>query len=66
MVKDLADLYDVTTGNLYKAVKGNLKSFPDDCMFQVTEAEFKTLIFQNGTSSWGGTRKCHMLLPNRE
>jgi hypothetical protein len=26
-------------------------------MFQVTEEEFKNLIFQIGTSSWGGTRK---------
>ena len=26
-------------------------------MFQVSDEEFKNLIFQNGTSSWGGTRK---------
>jgi hypothetical protein len=26
-------------------------------MFQLTNEEFKNLIFQNGTSSWGGTRK---------
>ena len=55
--KDLAELYDVTTGNLNKAVKRNLKRFPSDFMFQLTEAEFKNLIFQSGTSSWGGTRK---------
>lgn len=55
--KDLADLYDVTTGNLNKAVKRNFKRFPGDFMFQLTEAEFKNLIFQNGTSGWGGTRK---------
>ncbi len=55
--KDLAELYDVTTGNLNKAVKRNLKRFPKDFMFQLTEAEFKNLIFQTGTSSWGGTRK---------
>jgi ORF6N domain len=35
----------------------NLKRFPDDFMFQLTEEEFKNLIFQIGTSSWGGTRK---------
>jgi phage regulator Rha-like protein len=57
MDRDLAELYDVTTGNLNKAVKRNLKRFPDDFMFQLTETEFKNLIFQNGTSSWGGTRK---------
>ena len=55
--KDLAELYDVTTGNLNKAVKRNLKRFPEDFMFQLTETEFKNLIFQSGTSSWGGTRK---------
>ena len=49
--------YDVTTGNLNKAVKRNLKRFPEDFMFQLTEAEFKNLIFQSGISSWGGTRK---------
>jgi hypothetical protein len=55
--KDLGELYDVTTGNLNKAVKRNLKRFPEDFMFQLTEAEFKNLIFQSGISSWGGTRK---------
>lgn len=54
--KDLAELYGVTTGNLNKAVKRNLLRFPVDFMFQLTEKEFKNLIFQNGTSSWGGTR----------
>jgi len=26
-------------------------------MFQLSEEEFSNLIFQNGTSSWGGARK---------
>lgn len=26
-------------------------------MFQLTEEEFRNLMFQNGISSWGGTRK---------
>lgn len=55
--KDLAELYGVTTGNLNKAVGRNLKRFPSDFMFRLSEEEFKNLIFQNGTSSWGGTRK---------
>jgi len=55
--RDLAELYGVTTGNLNKAVDRNLDRFPDDFMFQLTKAEFKNLIFQFGTSSWGGTRK---------
>lgn len=59
--KDLAELYQVTTGNLNKAVKRNIKRFPPDFMFQLTKEEFdelnQNLIFQNGTSNWGGTRK---------
>lgn len=55
--KDLAELYHVTTGNLNKAVGRNLKRFPDDFMFQLNDVEFKNLKFQNGMSSWGGTRK---------
>ncbi|WP_130892523.1 ORF6N domain-containing protein [Paraprevotella xylaniphila] len=59
--KDLAELYQVATGNLNKAVKRNMKRFPPDFMFQLTNEEFsmlkQNLIFQNGTSSWGGTRK---------
>ena len=58
------ELYQVTTSNLNKAVKRNIKRFPPDFMFQLTKEEFEelrnNLIFQNGISSWGGTRK----LPN--
>lgn len=54
--KDIAKMYEVTTGNLNKAVKRNADRFPEDFMFQLTNEEFD-LIFQNGTSSWGGTRK---------
>jgi hypothetical protein len=55
--KDLAVSYGVTTGNLNKAVQRNIKRFPEDFMFQLTKKEFDDLIFQSGTSSWGGTRK---------
>ena len=59
--RDLAVLYQVTTGNLNKSVQRNIKRFPSDFMFQLTKEEFdqlKTnLIFQNGISNWGGTRK---------
>ena len=55
--KDLAELYGVTTSNLNKAVKRNFERFPEDFMFQLNEDEFNNLIFQIGTSSWGGTRK---------
>ena len=59
--RDLAELYQVTTGNLNKAVKRNIRRFPPDFMFQLTKDEFvklkNDLIFQNGISNWGGTRK---------
>lgn len=55
--RDLALLYDVTTGNLNKAVKRNLKRFPSDFMFRLTASEQRNLIFQIGISSWGGSRK---------
>lgn len=55
--KDLAELYQVETRYLNKAVKRNFKRFPIDFMFQLTEDEVKILMFQFGTSSWGGTRK---------
>ena len=54
--KDLAQMYEVTTFNLNKAVKRNINRFPEDFMFQLNNEEFN-LIFQNGISSWGGTRK---------
>ena len=55
--EDLAELYGVTTGNLNKAVKRNIARFPEDFMFQLTKEEFDNLIFQIGTSGWGGRRK---------
>ncbi len=55
--KDLAELYGVETFNLNKAVKRNIDRFPEDFMFQLSKEEFQNLIFQNGISSWGGTRK---------
>ena len=44
--KDLAELYQVATGNLNKAVKRNLKRFPSDFMFQLTTEEWESLRFQ--------------------
>jgi hypothetical protein len=55
--RDLAELYQVTTGNLNKAVSRNLDRFPSDFMFRLTKEEFDNLIFHFGTSRWGGTRK---------
>ena len=54
--KDLAELYGVETRQLIQAVKRNLKRFPEDFMFQLSEQEFKILRSQYVISSWGGRR----------
>ncbi len=51
--QDLAELYGVMTGNLNKTVKRNLRRFPDDFMFQLTEAEWESLLFQIGIAKQG-------------
>ncbi|MBI1781438.1 MAG: ORF6N domain-containing protein [Sphingobacteriales bacterium] len=53
----LAEMYGVATRVLNQSIKRNLNRFPKDFMFQLSEKEFKNLISQNVTSSWGGTRK---------
>jgi len=54
---DLAQLYGVETRVFNQSVKRNLKRFPADFMFQLSEHEFQNLISQSVTSSWGGRRK---------
>lgn len=46
--RDLAGLYGVTTFNLNKAVKRNIRRFPDDFMFRLTPEEYRSLRFQIG------------------
>ena len=53
---DLSDLYGVETKVLLQAVKRNLKRFPEDFAFVLTNQEFSNLRSQFVTSSWGGTR----------
>lgn len=53
---DLAELYEVSTGNLNLAVRRNPTRFPDDFMFQLTKEEFENLRLQSAISSWGGRR----------
>jgi len=63
--QDLAELYEVETKALNRAVKRNPGRFPEDFMFQLSADEFDNLRFQSGTSSlrsqigtsrWGGRR----------
>jgi phage regulator Rha-like protein len=55
---DLAELYQVATGNLNLAVRRNASRFPEDFMFQLTQEEFENLRLQFATSSsgYGGRR----------
>ena len=41
---DLAEMYEIETKNLNKAVKRNIERFPEDFMFQLTDEEAKYLI----------------------
>lgn len=54
--RDLAELYDVETGHLNRAVKRNIKRFPEDFMFQLSKNEVGNLKCQNGIARWGGSR----------
>ena len=54
---DIANLYEVETRVLNQAVKRNIKRFPSDFMFQLSNKEFDNLMSQSVISSWGGTRK---------
>ncbi len=56
---DLAELYGVTTGNLNLAVRRNPNRFPDDFVFQLTDAEFEDLLLQTARAKTrGGRRQC--------
>jgi hypothetical protein len=54
--RDLAQLYEVSTGRLNEAVKRNIERFPNDFMFQLTGEEMTNLISQFAISRWGGRR----------
>ncbi len=56
---ELADLYEVETKNLNRAVKRNRERFPEDFVFQLTSEEWEALRVrcQIGTSPKGGGRQ---------
>lgn len=55
---DLAELYGVETKYLNKAVKRNNLRFPEDFMFQLTQAELNELQrINNDKNHYGGSRK---------
>src|SRR5258707_67434 len=57
---DLAELYQITTGNLNLAVRRNSKRFPEDFMFQLTKGEADALVLQiaRAKTGRGGRRAC--------
>lgn len=56
--KDLAKLYEVETRIINRNVQRNIKRFPPDFMFQLTEEEYEILRSQFGISklNHGGRR----------
>src|SRR5262245_25625736 len=50
---DLAELYQVTTGNLNLAVRHNSNRFPPDFMFQLTKEEARSLLLQTARTKTG-------------
>jgi hypothetical protein len=61
--RDLAELYEVETKGLKRAVKRNIDIFPEHFMFELTKEEQESLRYQNGTSNTGrgGTRYLPMV-----
>jgi hypothetical protein len=57
--RDLAALYGVETKSLNLAVKRNVKRFPEDFMFQLTNEEWEGLRFQIETIKTGEGRGRH-------
>ena len=53
---DLARLYETTTGNLNRAVKRNVKRFPQDFCFQLNSNEYKSLLCHFGIAKKKGGR----------
>jgi len=49
--RDLAELYQVETKVLNQAVKRNIKRFPSDFMFQMSQSEFENWRSQSVTSN---------------
>ena len=53
---DLAQLYQVETKNLKRAVRANIERFPDDFMFELTKDEYDSLRCKNFTLKSGRGR----------
>jgi ORF6N domain len=64
--KDLAALYEVETKVLNQAVKRNIKRFPEDFMFQLTNVDYEALKLQIETSqNYNPSRSQFVTLNNK-
>ena len=64
--RDLAELYGVETRVLKQAVRRNIKRFPEDFMFELTEDENRALRSQNVTLKRGSIPNTFLLpSPNK-
>src|SRR5688572_5613250 len=61
---DLAELYETETRSLNFAVKRNLKRFPKDFMFQLSQEEFENLRFQIETSKSNSSLRSQIVISN--
>src|SRR5687767_2638800 len=59
---DLADLYEVSTKVLNQAVKRNIKRFPEDFMFRLTELEWGVMRSQIVTASGQSDIKSNVII----
>ncbi len=55
----LAELYEVETRILKRAVKRNIDRSPEDFCFELSKEEMRNLRYHFGTSSWGIKRNLH-------
>lgn len=60
---DLAELYEMETKYLKRAVRGNLERFPEDFMFQLTENEWNEVLRCNFSTLKTGSGKQPKYLP---
>ena len=53
---ELAKLYGIETKRLKESVRRNIRRFPEDFMFELSQEEWINLRSQIASSSWGGKR----------
>ena len=63
---DLAEMYQVETKNLKRAVRANIERFPDDFMFELTKEEYDSLRCNNfNLNNVGDSLRCKKFTSNK-